>query len=460
MVCVQQVDIVSKLVDWPDKLKGEDARGMDPAQAQRLVFFGPMMAVSNSFSLTCCPFCGLLCDDLNIRCDGELVQLSPDCSRASRLFEVPNQGQAMVDGQPVSLERAYQSAAAILTRAHRPLVGGLACDVSGHRAALTLAENTGGVVDHMNGKAQFRNWLAFQDGGWITTTLSEVRNRADLIVFAGTVASGFPRFFERCLTPESQFGELRRSVVILGSAGSAIPVVADLPVVSIPVQENHLGALFAALRARHNGHRRDASMVAGVSIAQIDSLLADMRAARYGVLVWNAAELDFPHADLTVQAMVDLVKDLNLTTRWSGLPLGGSDGDTSAAQVCTWQTGYPLRTAFEAGGPHYEPLLFDAERLLNKREVDAVMWISAFDPKRTPPEANCPTVVLGRADMTFTQAPDVFIPVAVPGVQHAGFLHRMDAVVALPLDAPLPSGLPSVAQAIAAIQGEMNHVAA
>lgn len=455
---MQHGDIVRKLVDWPDKLDGEDCHGMDPAQAQGLIFFGPMMAVSNS--LTCCPFCGLLCDDLNIRRDGEFIQLSPDCSRASRLFVVPNQGQAMVDGQSVSLDRAYQSAAAILARAHRPLVGGLGCDVSGHRAALTLAENTGGVVDHMNGSAQFRNWLAFQDGGWITTTLSEVRNRADLLVFAGTVASSFPRFFERCLTPESQFGELRRSVVILGGVGSSIPDVPDLAVVSIPVQENQLGVLFAAMRARLKGRPQEAGTVAGVSIAQIDSLLADMRAARYGVLVWHAAELDFPHADLTIQAMVDLVKDLNLTTRWSGLPLGGNDGDTSAAQVCTWQAGYPLRTAFEADGPRYEPLLFGTERLLNNGEVDALVWISAFDPERTAPKTSCPTVVLGRADMTFKHPPDVFIPVSVPGVQHTGFLHRMDTVVALPLHAPVPSGLPSVAQAIAAIQGEMNHVAA
>ena len=336
----------------------------------------------------------------------------------------------------------------------------MACDVTGHRVALALAEQTGGVVEHMNGTAQFNNLLAFQDGGWMTTTLSEVRNRADLIVLAGTVVSGFPRFFERCLAPESQFGELRRRVIVLGAEGSSIPYTQDPPIVSIPVQPSKLGELFAALRARLNGRTLDASTVAGVSITQMETLLADMQAARYGVLVWNAAELNFPHADLTIQAMVDLVKDLNLDTRWSGLPLGGSDGDTSAAQVCTWQTGYPLRTAFETKGPHYEPLMYGAERLLANSEVDALLWISAFDPERIPPETSRPTIVLGRADMTFTHQPDVFIPVAVPGVQHTGFLHRMDAVVALPLQAPMPSGLPSVAEAITAIQGMVNHVAA
>lgn len=72
--------------------------------------------------------------------------------------------------------------------------------------------------------------------------------------------------------------------------------------------------------------------------------------------------------------------------------------------------------------------------------MDALLWISAFDPARVPPAAQCPTIVLGRADMVFARPPAVFIPVAVPGVQQVGFLHRMDAVVALPLSAPVASG--------------------
>jgi len=409
----------------------------------------------------CCPFCGLLCDDLEVSRDGNGVRLErPACTRASQLFAVPDHGQAMIAGLPISLDEACRLAAIILSGSRRPLIGGLGCDVTGHRAALSLAEKVGGVVDHMHGSAQFRNWQVFQDGGWMTTTLSEVRNRADLIVFAGTDASHYPRFFERCLVPDSQFGELARKVVVLGKPTQSIPVMDGVPVSSIQIDADRLGELFAVMRAQLTGIPTGIADVAGVPIGQVEALLADMRAARYGVLVWNAAELDFPHADLTIQSAVNLVKDLNQTTRWSGLPLGGNDGGTSAAQTCTWQTGYPLRTVYEIAGPRYEPLLFDTDRLLKAEEVDALVWISAFDPERTPPAANCPVVVLGRADMQFARAPDVFIPVAVPGVQHTGFLHRMDAVVALPLLAPAPCGLPSVAQAIAAIQGEMNHAAA
>lgn len=406
---------------------------------------------------SCCPFCGLVCDDVHVRVEASGGRVErPDCARARRLFAVPTTGQARIGGEPVETDAALRAAAAALRRARRPLIGGLACDVAGQRAALDLAEQVGGVVEHMNGVAQFRNWLAFQDGGWMTTTLSEVRNRADLIVFAGTDASRYPRFFERCVDADSQFGPLERSVVTLGAAPAGGRGAAHA------VERTELATLFADLRIRLAGRTGAPGGIGGVPAQTLDALLAAMKAARYGVLVWSAAELDFPHADLTVQAMADLIRDLNRETRWAGLPLGGSDGDTSASQVCTWRTGYPLRVGFEPAGPRYEPLLFDAARLLAAGEADALLWISAFDPERAPPEAACPRIVLGRPDLRLDgMGPgDVFIPVAVPGVHHAGILHRMDGVVSLPLQGAVPSALPSAAQALAALQREMTHAAA
>jgi len=61
--------------------------------------------------------------------------------------------------------------------------------------------------------------------------------------------------------------------------------------------------------------------------------------------------------------------------------------------------------------------------------------------------------------MVFADPPDVFIPVAVPGVHHAGFMHRHGRGGGPALQGHTPADLPSVAQALAAIQQEMNHVA-
>ena len=412
-----------------------------------------------------CPFCGLLCDDLVVRLhDGRARVEAAGCARAVALFPVPPQGQARIGDRAAAWPDAARAAAALLDHSRQPLIAGLGCDIAGQRAAVMLAERVNAALDHLHGASQLRNLLPFQDGGWMSTTLSELRNRADVVVFAGTLGAGQPRLFERCLSPTlpAPFGELHRRIFAVGSVllrPAAWPAGADLAN-SIQLPNTHLAEVFGLLRARLAGQRLDATALHGIALERFDTLLAAMQSAHYGVLLWDAAELDFPQADLAVRAMVDLVRDLNRSTRWSVLPLGGGDGATSAAQVCTWLTGYAPRLRFVDGVAQSDPLQRSADTLLATGWADAMLWISAFDPAHTPPPARCPTIVLGRADMRPEPAPDVFIPVAVPGVQASGMLSRMDQVVTLPLMAPAPSDLPSVAEVLARITQELRHAAA
>src|SRR5215469_8556863 len=159
-------------------------------------------------AMTCtCPFCGLLCDDVVVAAsDSGAVSVSArgcDMSKAGFARQSAAGPDApQVGGSEASFEQAVSAAAAILRDAGQPLIGGLATDVAGMRAAVELADRCGAVLDHANSGAKFRNLLAFQDRGAITTTLAEVRNRADLLVVVGTdVVSRFPRFFERISAP-------------------------------------------------------------------------------------------------------------------------------------------------------------------------------------------------------------------------------------------------------------------
>jgi formylmethanofuran dehydrogenase subunit B len=60
--------------------------------------------VSDAF--VSCPFCGLLCDDLQVAVvDGRAQIASAGCARAVRLFDAPLRGQALVAGKPVDLSK-------------------------------------------------------------------------------------------------------------------------------------------------------------------------------------------------------------------------------------------------------------------------------------------------------------------------------------------------------------------
>ncbi|MFI5209242.1 MAG: formylmethanofuran dehydrogenase subunit B [Gemmatimonadales bacterium] len=411
-----------------------------------------------------CPFCGLVCDDLVIGADaGRLAVKANGCAVAAAAFSGAGDGggaEARITGRPATLTEAAAEAARLLRAARIPLIAGLATDVAGARAAGRLADRLGGVLDHMNSAAFLRNVMVLQDSGWITTTLSEVRNRADLVIVAGgDVLSRFPRFFERCVANrQTLFGDGRAcEVIFLGSGPPAGATPAGVATTVIPCDITRLAEALGLLRALLAGRPVDAEEAAGQPRTTWQTLADRMTAARYGVVTWVARDFDFPHAELTIQSLCELIKDLNRESRFSGLPLGGSDGDMTADAVHLWQTGYGSRTSFGRGVPEHDGYHYSTARLLARGEADALLWVSSLNEARIPPPTTIPTIVLGRTGMTCEREPEVFIPVGIPGVDHAGHLFRSDRVVALPLAGLRPSALPSVAQAIDAIFAEIGE---
>ncbi|MFG3590910.1 hypothetical protein [Bradyrhizobium sp. RDI18] len=59
--------------------------------------------------------------------------------------------------------------------------------------------------------------------------------------------------------------------------------------------------------------------IGGLPRTAVEDLLARCKAASYGVIIWAPPSLTFPNADLTVQAISEFVKEINLTSRFAGL---------------------------------------------------------------------------------------------------------------------------------------------
>ena len=403
-----------------------------------------------------CPFCGLVCDDLDVAVSAAEVRVVANgCVRSRGMFHeaLPRSPTpAWIAGEAVALDAALDRAAAILREAVQPVFGGLATDVAGVRACLELADRLGAIVDHLGSRAFMRNVLTLQQNGWITTTFAEVRNRADLIIVAGTdVVSRFPRFFERVVFGDAMFvREEEREIVFVGAQATtdAATTRAGRAPRVIKCENRALGEIFGALQGILSGTLSAQTNAGGVPPRVLRELADRMRNARYGVLVWAVADLDFPHAEITVEAMCACVRALNEHTRFAALPLGGNDADTTAQQVCLWQTGFPLRVSFAGGAIDYDPHRYAAENALASGGGDALLWITSFDAERAPPRTSVPTILLGRPGPRVSAPPDVEIAVATPGLDHAGQFYRGDGVVAMRLRRLVDSPLPTVADVI------------
>ncbi len=387
-----------------------------------------------------CPFCALLCDRFGVTTDtdGSFALVGSRCPRAMRSLgqfsACTEPASATIDGAPVSLDAALDAAARILARARQPLFAGLATDLAGARALFRLGSACHAIFDHAHGETMLPGLRALQDRGVIQTTLAEIRSRADLLVCLGTLPSlRYPEFFRR-IAPAVDTAT--RDVVFVGV--DVDPALGGENASRVDLQNDWFETL-AILNAL--ARKRRLVTKAPALAALVERLLA----ARYAVLVWEAAALPGTQIALLVESINDLLRTLNRSTRAGGLALAGNDGALSFNQALTWMSGLPLRTGLHASGQDHEPHRYSSQRLLSDGATDALLWISAFGAELKPPPTQVPTVLLGHPALSSAGKDSVFIPVSAPGIGSAGHLTRIDGVVVVPLTALFADSTPTVA---------------
>ena len=387
-----------------------------------------------------CPFCALACDHLEVQVghdDEPLALRGGDCPRAStglRHFDsrsaplVPT-----VDGQGTTLDGAIAAAAQRLAASRQPLFAGLGTDVAGARALYPLACACGAICDAAGGDALMHTLRALQDRGQYTTTLAEVRTRADVIVFIGSVPTDVaPLLGPRCGIGAPEVAS--RHIVALHPRDVDAGVLAAWSSAGVTVESITPAAdLFGSLNGLNTALARPASSAVP---PMLRGLAERLRAARYAVVIGAPSHLP-AHGALIVEAVNRLIGRLNGHTRAAALWIDGGNGATTANQVFTWLSGLPLRSRAGPRGLEHEPLRFDSAHLLDDAAVDLLLWVSSFDAGALPPPCTLPLLVLGHPAQVAVCARRgaVFIPVATPGIGVDGHVFRTDGTVLMPLRA-------------------------
>ncbi|MFX0010420.1 MAG: molybdopterin-dependent oxidoreductase, partial [Candidatus Hermodarchaeota archaeon] len=147
----------------------------------------------------CCPFCGTLCDDLEIDVDlktDKVVEVRNGCQIGTKKFYASNPSdhrftKPMVkkDGEliEVSWDEAIDKAADILVNAQRPLLYGFSStECEAQSRGVELAELLNAILDNTASVCHGPSLLAIQDVGASLATLGEIKNRADTVIFWGS----------------------------------------------------------------------------------------------------------------------------------------------------------------------------------------------------------------------------------------------------------------------------------
>jgi len=305
-----------------------------------------------------CPFCGCLCDDLEVTVeDGHIKGVKNACgiSRSKFMNHDKNRLESpTIDGVEVPLEKAVDEAADILSTSRRPLVYGLSStECVAIAKAVELAELAGGVVDNTSSVCHGPTILALQQVGESKTTLGEVKNRADLVIFWGSNPS------QAHLRHILRYSGMAKGRFVPNGRKDRYIVAVDIKMTGtarmadefIKVEPNRDFELLQTLRAAVRGHEPSADSVAGVPREKVMELAERMKAARFGIVFFGLGLTQSEGRHMNIDAAVGLVAELNNHTKFLLTPMRGHYNVGGANTVTTWQTGYPYAVDFSRGYP-------------------------------------------------------------------------------------------------------------
>jgi len=390
-----------------------------------------------------CPFCGCLCDDLEVTVqDGKIAGVENACILSMNKFlnyerERIYSPVIRKNGQPneVSLEEAISCAAQILAEAKYPITYGWSTTSNeAIRIGIELTEVMGGVIDNTTTVCHGPTILAEEDVGVSTCSLGHVMHRADLIIYWGSnPLQSHPRHLARySVGSKGRFRRSRadRTMVVIDVRKTYTGRVADY---FIQVEPNKDYELLKALRVAVRGEELEQGIVAGIPSETVEELADLMVNCEFGMLFFGVGLTMSAGKLRNIDEAISLVADLNAWTKFTIMPMRGHFNVAGANMVLSWQTGYPYAVDFSHGYPKYNPGDTSVVDILSRGESDAALIIGS-DPLATFPGpvaknlSEIPLVVVDPHRTHTSEKASVVIPSAPVGIEAEGTAHRMDGV--------------------------------
>lgn len=418
------------------------------------------MSPTASVSPVTCLGCGCGCDDLTIGVsEGRIVSVEPPCPLARAWFgdgRIP--GAITRAGRPSPLDAALADAAEALVAARGRALVVLAPEIStqAQRTAVAIADLLRATVDTATSDPAAVGLLAAQRRGRAASTLGEIRNRADVLLFWGVDPTpDYPRYLSRyALEPVGTHvpqGRAGRTVISASIGADRGPPGGDVAITLKP--EDEIAAL-SVMRA----------VAMGRTLGDLPATLAPVTAAadrlvkaRYAVVVHDAEPGTEPARDpYRAEGLIALTQALNGPTRAALSTLRAGGNRSGAEAVLTWQAGFPIAVSYRDGTPRYAP----ASRGLAWAVAGGAGAIlvagaaASLGDLLAEVTAKTPAVVVGPLASEAPFPTRVAIDTGMAGIHEGGTAYRMDDVP-LPLRPPL-EGPRSAAETLELLLGAVR----
>jgi len=187
--------------------------------------------MNNSNHKIVCPFCSLLCDDIEVSVKNNkfnvINQIPVSCKKKIEYFNINSRSKLLptINDKISSLTNIIKKTRSILENSNDTTIINHGIDMNGVRSMLRLASNYNCTVDHVSSKYLYNNIGVVQRTGYMATSLTEAKNRADVFIFFGNdIFNKSPRLIERiCLKKGGlKFFKGNKKIILIGNFKESI----------------------------------------------------------------------------------------------------------------------------------------------------------------------------------------------------------------------------------------------
>lgn len=390
-----------------------------------------------------CPFCGCLCDDLQIKVENNrIVAVDNGCTLGNAKFLSKDRLKSPImrkgnKWESTSYDEAIQYTVDMLLDADRPLMYGWSgTHGEAQCIGVHISELIGGIIDSTTSVCHGPSIIAIQEVGHPGCTLGSIKNRADVVIYWGcNPIDAHPRHMSRYTTYADGFflenAFRNRKVIVVDVRETESSRIADE---FVKIKPGGDYAVLSALRAIVRG-KGDVipSSVAGVTRVQLERIVEICKSAKFGAVFFGLGLTMSRGKYKNVRNAIELVDELSRHTKFTITPMRGHWNVYGSNEVFTWMTGYPYAIDYSRGIAFYNPGETSAIDILAKKECDACLVV-ASDPGAHFPRAciehlaEIPSVTIDPVPNMTTSVCNVQIPVAMSGIEVEGTAYRMDGV--------------------------------
>ena len=424
-----------------------------------------------------CSGCSLLCDDIIVRSDGIYIdEVIGSCLKGKERFDQVTAQNRILNPMvrkkgelvKVSWQEALEETTKIIKNASNPLLYGfstVSCEAQ--LKGIELAKVINGFIDSNSTICQGKVINKAKDIGISLTTITEVINKADLLILWGAnAAESIPRLLNKILFSRGKFrmtGREIKTLIIIDPVKTAsfnVMGVRDLALRIEPNKDLNLIRVLKDKCCKMNSFPENG--VAGIDKEDLKRLILNIREAENGVIIIGQGLLN-PHLEANpLKELLELVEIINQRK---------TKGRISVLMFCGhYNMGFD-HVALSITGRN-QNLQFSNNQLVEKDDTiiskiqnddfDCSIIVGSDPISHLPFELSSklsskPLIVIDNRKSSTTSIADVVLPTALTGIETEGLAYRLDHVpIELKKIVNPPSTIPSDYELLAQIIEKLN----